>query len=46
MKAIFANLTLDNIGAFSRPAPAAATRQRVYALFDETQLAIHDRDHP
>jgi len=45
MKAIFANLTRDNVGEFSRPAPAAATRQRVYALFDEIQLAIHDGDH-
>jgi DNA-binding FadR family transcriptional regulator len=44
MKAMFANLTRDDFGRRSRRERAAAQRQRVYALFDEIQLAIHNGD--
>jgi hypothetical protein len=44
MKAMFANLTRADFGGSSDRARAAAKRQRVYALFDEIQLAIHDGD--
>ena len=43
MKALFANLTRDDFGG-SRRVRTATSRQRVYALFDEIQLAIHDGD--
>jgi len=43
MKAMFANLTRDDFGGSSKRA-RAARRQRVYALFDEIQLAIHGGD--
>jgi hypothetical protein len=42
MKSMFANLTKDDFGGSSRRARAAASRQRVHALFYEIQLAIHD----
>jgi hypothetical protein len=44
MKAVFANLTSADFGGSSRRVRAAAKRQRVYALFDEIQLAIHNGD--
>lgn len=44
MKAMFANLTLDDFRGSSRRARAAARHQRVWTLFDEIQVAIHDGD--
>jgi hypothetical protein len=43
MKAMFANLIRDDFGGLSKHG-RAARRKRVYALFDEIQLAIHDGD--
>jgi hypothetical protein len=42
MKALFANLTEMDFGRSPRRARTAATRERVYALFADIQLAIHD----
>jgi hypothetical protein len=44
MKAMFANLTQADFRGRSKRAPIAAERQRVYALFDEIQVAIHNGD--
>lgn len=44
MKALFANLTDMDFGRAPRRARTAATRERVYALFADIQLAIHDGD--
>jgi hypothetical protein len=44
MNALFANVTRDEFRRSSKPAQAAARRQRVNALFDEIQLAIDKGD--
>ena len=42
MKAMFANLTRDDFRGSAPRARVAAQRQRVYALFDAIQVAIHE----
>jgi hypothetical protein len=44
MKALFANLTRDDFRRSPQRAPTASTRERVYALFAEIQLAIYEGD--
>lgn len=44
MKAMFANLTGGDFRGRSKRTCVAATRRRVYALFDEIQIAIHRGD--
>ena len=44
MKAMFANLTHDDFGGRSKRPRTTAERQRVYALFDEIQIALHNGD--
>jgi hypothetical protein len=44
MKAMFANLTRNDFGRSLRRGRTGATRERVYALFADIQLAIHDGD--
>jgi len=44
MKAMFANLTRDDFRGSSKRERAAARHRRVYTLFDEIQVAIHEGD--
>ena len=44
MKAMFANLTPSDFRGRSQRERRAAERQRVHALFDVIQVAIHARD--
>ena len=44
MKARFANLTTADFGGLSKNERRAAERRRVYALFEEIQIAIHHGD--
>ena len=44
MRAMFANMTSADFGGRSKKELRTVERQRVHALFDEIQVAIHNDD--